>query len=116
MRLKKLRKEAGLKQEEMAQILKITTKSYQNYELELRKMPLKKLIELANYHNVTLDYLVGREFVGGQQINEEEYQLIEIFRKLKREEQTRLLGYAMYQVSTQENLKEDTEQRSSYGK
>ena len=107
MRLKQLRKDKKIKQSDLAIMLNITTKSYQNYELELRRTPLDILITLADYYNVTLDHLVGREFLGGQQVTEEEYELLELFRQLTGSEQKRLIGYAKFQTSMEENLQEN---------
>ena len=107
MRLKQLRKDKKIKQSDLAEMLNITTKSYQNYELELRRTPLDILITLADYYNVTLDHLVGREFLGGQQVTEQEYELLELFRQLTESEQKRLIGYAKFQTSMEENLQEN---------
>ena len=52
--LKGLRNQKGLKQTDMATLLGITVRAYQNYELEAREPSLSVLIALA-------DYLVGRE-------------------------------------------------------
>ena len=107
MRLISLRKEQELTQEEIAKAIKISTRSYQNYEYGERKTPIDVLIKLADYYNVTLDHLVGREFLGGQQVTEEEYELLELFRQLTGSEQKRLIGYAKFQTSMEENLQEN---------
>lgn len=59
-RLKDLREDMDLKQKEVADIIKTTQQQYSKYELGLRLIPLDKLIKLANYYNVSLDYIVGR--------------------------------------------------------
>ncbi len=59
--LKKLREKAKLTQEELAKIVHTTNQSISNWEL-LKFMPdLDQLITLADYFNVTIDYLVGYE-------------------------------------------------------
>jgi transcriptional regulator with XRE-family HTH domain len=59
--LKDLRNQKGLKQTDMAALLGITVRAYQNYELEAREPSLSVLIALADFFDVSLDYLVGRD-------------------------------------------------------
>jgi len=58
--LKKLRKEKGVLQKEMTELLNITERQYGNYEAGRVDPPTSKLIILADYFGVSLDYLVGR--------------------------------------------------------
>lgn len=66
-RVKALRKERGLKQAEMAEILGIKERSYQCYEYRERYPDFPGLIALADFFNVSLDYLVGRSDVRERQ-------------------------------------------------
>ncbi len=59
-RLRLLRKERSLKQREMADIFKITSRAYQAYEYNESFPEVPGLIALADYFDVSLDYLVGR--------------------------------------------------------
>ncbi|MDD2285741.1 MAG: helix-turn-helix transcriptional regulator, partial [Paludibacter sp.] len=65
-RLKQCRLAKGLTQKQMAGILKINERSYQNYEGGDRTPNLEGIIALANFFNVSLDYLVGRSDNPGQ--------------------------------------------------
>ena len=58
--LAKLRKEQGLKQTDMALFLKINNRQYQRYESGDSEPKLDTLIALADYFEVSLDFLVGR--------------------------------------------------------
>lgn len=59
-RLKDLREDNDLKQEYVAtQILKINRVQYVRYENGQNEIPVKHLITLAKYYNVSLDYLTG---------------------------------------------------------
>lgn len=58
--LKKLRKEKGLTQMQVAIQCDITEKAYQNYELKTREPRLEILIRIADFYGVSLDYLTGR--------------------------------------------------------
>lgn len=59
-RLKLLRIEKGLTQKEIAEFLGIATNAYQNYEYDKREMNITVLKTLADYFDVSIDYLVGR--------------------------------------------------------
>lgn len=59
-RLKSLRKLKKLKQSDLALFLDITVRHYQDIEYGKINIPTLTLIKLADYFNVSLDYLVGR--------------------------------------------------------
>ena len=59
-RLKELRKKNKLKQTDMSNFLNITVRHYQDIEYGKINIPTLTLIALADYFNVSLDYLVGR--------------------------------------------------------
>lgn len=59
-RLKSLRLEHNLTQKQLAELSGITERGYQNYEIGQRIPTLNALIALADFFNVSLDYLVGR--------------------------------------------------------
>lgn len=58
--LKLLRGIANKTQEEMAEIIGVDRITYHRYEKGLRQPSLENMIKLADYFNVTLDYLLGR--------------------------------------------------------
>ena len=59
-RLKQCRIEKGLTQNEVAIFCDIAEKTYQNYELKRREPKLEILLRIADFYQVSLDYLVGR--------------------------------------------------------
>ena len=59
-KFKKLRIEKGVTQKQIAEYLKIATNNYQNFEYGKIKPSLENLIALADYFNVSIDYLTGR--------------------------------------------------------
>ena len=59
-RIKDLCEDNDLKQKEIAYHLKITQQQYSLYEKGIRDIPVDLLIKLANYYNVSIDYIVGR--------------------------------------------------------
>ncbi|MBU5628097.1 helix-turn-helix transcriptional regulator [Oscillibacter hominis] len=59
-RLKELREGRRLYQKEMAELLGLSLRGYQSYETDQSEPKLKTLIALADYFDVSIDYLVGR--------------------------------------------------------
>ena len=59
-RLKELRLAKGITLKQMAGELGITQRNYQRYETGEVDPPTSKTITLADYFDVSLDYLVGR--------------------------------------------------------
>ena len=60
-RVRDLREDHDKTQKEVASVLNMQLTVYQRYERGERELPLWAAIKLADYYNVTLDYLVGRE-------------------------------------------------------
>ena len=58
-RLRDLREDAELKQAGIAKFLDITQQQYQLYESGKREVPFHVVIKLAQFYNVSLDYLAG---------------------------------------------------------
>jgi transcriptional regulator with XRE-family HTH domain len=59
-RLRDLREDSDLTQDELAKSLQITRSALANYENDLREPDIRLLIKIADFFNVTLDYLVCR--------------------------------------------------------
>ena len=58
--LKKLRLQNNLTQEEIAKDLQLQKQTYQNYKLGKRKPDIDTLKKIADYFDVSLDFLCGR--------------------------------------------------------
>ncbi|WP_083520794.1 helix-turn-helix domain-containing protein [Alicyclobacillus kakegawensis] len=59
-RLCELRQQRNIKQREMAEFLGVTLRAWQRYEAGDREPTIDQLIQLADFFDVSLDYLVGR--------------------------------------------------------
>lgn len=59
-RLKALRKERNLTQQDMADMLGIKARTYQYYEGNDHRPDYETLMVLADYFGVSTDYLLGR--------------------------------------------------------
>lgn len=59
--LKAIRKKSGKTQKEVAEGIGIGQGTYKNYETGAREPNNATLVAIANYFDVTTDYLLGRE-------------------------------------------------------
>lgn len=60
-RIKDLREDNDKTQKEIAEVLNMQLTVYQRYERGERELPLWAAIKLADFYNVSIDYLVNRE-------------------------------------------------------
>lgn len=58
-RIRDLRNDRGLTQEDVAKILNVKQNTYSQYEIGVVNFPLDAVIKLAEYYEVSVDYLVG---------------------------------------------------------
>lgn len=58
-RLKGLRKSKKISQEKLGKILGVTSTAIYSWEINRTQPPFEKLIELANFFGVSMDYLLG---------------------------------------------------------
>lgn len=94
MKLKELRKENKLSQYDLANIISTSQQNYNRYENEKVEPDLKTLIKLANYYNVSLDYLCGRQWnnqIG--YIPEEKKEVVKILLQLNEQNTLKTFGY-----------------------
>lgn len=61
-RIRDFREDSDKTQKDIAVLLNMQLTVYQRYERGERELPLWAAIKLADYYNVSLDTLVGREF------------------------------------------------------
>lgn len=60
-KIRDIREDNDMNQQQVADILGITRQQYQLYESGRREMPMHHFITLAEHYGVTIDYLVGRD-------------------------------------------------------
>ena len=58
-RIKSLRENNNLTQQDLANILNISRSTYSMWESSNDSFPIKRLIDLGNYFNVSIDYIFG---------------------------------------------------------
>jgi transcriptional regulator with XRE-family HTH domain len=59
-RIRDLREDRDMTQTEIAKILHCSQRVYSNYERGDIDIPTEILIKLADYHDVSVDYILGR--------------------------------------------------------
>lgn len=57
--IKKLRENSHKSQEEVAKELGIARQTYNHYEVQEKIIPIKHLINISEFYNVSIDYLFG---------------------------------------------------------
>ena len=103
-RLRALRKQAGLTQQEVAEKLSVHRTAYTKYETSGVMPDPLGLVVLADLFGVSVDYLVGRDHVNeplvaadgkvAMSLTIEEQQLVQMYRQLTVQEQQMLLQQA----------------------
>ncbi|MBQ8518833.1 MAG: helix-turn-helix transcriptional regulator [Agathobacter sp.] len=59
-RIRNLREDKDLTQTQMGELLSCSQRVYSNYERGDIDIPTTTLIKIANFHNVSVDYLLNR--------------------------------------------------------
>ncbi|MBO5912164.1 MAG: helix-turn-helix transcriptional regulator [Clostridia bacterium] len=59
-RIRELREDKDLTQKQMGEILSCSQRVYSNYERGDLDIPTEILIKLADFHNVSVDYILNR--------------------------------------------------------
>lgn len=58
--IRSLRIDKGLTQKQIAQLLGISQNTYSQYEIGVLNYPVDALLKLADFYEVSVDYLLGR--------------------------------------------------------
>lgn len=59
-RIRDLREDSDKKQSELAKYLNVSQGTYSDYERGEVNVPIEQLMKIADFYQVSLDYLVGR--------------------------------------------------------
>ncbi|MDE5564923.1 MAG: helix-turn-helix transcriptional regulator [Oscillospiraceae bacterium] len=60
IRIRNLREDKDLTQSYLASVLHCSQRTYSYYESGEHDIPTETLIKIADFHNVSIDYLLGR--------------------------------------------------------
>lgn len=78
-RIKRLRENKNLKQEQVALALRVNRKAISHYENNLREPSFETLIKMAELYRVSTDYLLGMEttcIINAAGLSEKEFSLL----------------------------------------
>ena len=98
-KIKEFRTERGLKQIDLAQILKTTKATISNWELQITEPSIENIIAMANYFDCTIDELLCRDPAepshnDGIKITPLARRLLDAFEKMGEEDQRKFVGMA----------------------
>lgn len=79
-RIRDLREDSDKTQSEIAEYLGTTAQYYGKYEKGERELPFSRAVQLADYYDVSLDYIAGRKRY--RTLNEDEENLINAWNRL----------------------------------
>ena len=95
-RMRDLREDNDYTQSDIAEVLKITRPQYNLYELGDRKIPIDKLQILAEFYDVSIDYILERtnykKVVQSEIMSTKNSRLTEYFNRLPDEDQDWIMG------------------------
>ena len=96
-RLRDLKEDADLTQKQVADLIGVSTNHYGKYERGETDLPFEKAITLAEYYNISLDYLAGRtNFPRGRanpDLSDEQLSVAEQYARLTEKNKGRLELY-----------------------
>ena len=114
MEFKRLRKERNLTQQNVADVLGIPLRTYQNYEREVSEADSEILCKLAELYGITLDELFGRQTHGTKiELLPDELNLIGLYRQMDDDDKRTFLKNAQLFAFAGEAKKRDDERTSS---
>ena len=113
-RIKQLRKERGLSQDQLAKILGVSRSTVGMYETGKREPDFESCEAIADFFNVDMDYLLGKTLTANQALEHKEkstpqterdvlkQKIIELLAQLNEEELKEAARYLAYLLSSQE--------------
>ena len=84
LRLKEIRLKRNLTQKKLSEVIGCSVGAYSKYEVGDREPPLDVLCKLADYYDVSVDYLIGREVSSMDGLSKSEIILVEKYRRSNR--------------------------------
>lgn len=99
IKLKALRIEKGLNQQNVADFLGISQPAYANYERQAREADYETLKKLSTFFDVSIDYLLGKEEKSSGNSNDLSNKIIETFNRLDDDKQQIALEYLEFLAS-----------------
>lgn len=96
MRIKELMQEKGVQQQQMAEFLNVSRATIYKYQQGKAEPNIKTLIALADYFDVSLDFLCGRQnknLIFADSLSEKKKELINLIKDLDDDSTLIALGF-----------------------
>lgn len=118
-RIREMRERKGISMKEAARLLNMPYTTYVNYEKEQREPTSEVLIQLADFYDTTIDYLIGRTNVApdshrqvivhtpAPELSRSEAELLRKFRQLDTAGQGRVLNVLDYEYANRPGMQAD---------
>lgn len=103
-RLKDLREDMDMNQEEEGKIIGTSACYYGAYEKGKRDIPFERVIKLAEYYNVSLDYIAGRSNDKGRLHSKSEIE--KMWEELNKDDQEEIRALIEYKLRRKKREKE----------
>lgn len=94
--IKLLRKAKKITQKQLGDVLGVAESTISMYESGNRQPDVDTMRKIADYFNVTIDYLIGGENISSSDKDELDEKIIKIFGSLSEADQAQILDYARY--------------------
>ena len=99
LKLKELRQEKGLHQKDIALILHKTITCISDWERGRTEPSLQDLTQIADYFEVSVDYLLGRTNDIGlvevqRELSHDQQELLSLYNKMSLQNKNQLIGFA----------------------
>lgn len=94
--IKSLRKAKKITQKQLGDVLGVAESTISMYESGNRQPDVDTMRKIADYFNVTIDYLIGGENISSSDKDELDKKIIKIFDSLSEADQAQVLDYARY--------------------
>lgn len=104
--LTKFRKEKGISQNQLAEILQTTQQQISKYEKGLQEIPVRHLITIAEKYNTSVDYLTGREEKINETLSTEVRNIVKGYEQLTDKNKGKLELYLEQLLESQAEMKE----------
>lgn len=111
MRLKELRKQKHISQTDLAKALNMKQTTISSYEKGKTQPPIEVLIDIANYFNVSLDYLLERQYenkIDLASLSETKQNIIKMVTQLNELHAIKVEVYAQSKLDEQEIMRNNT--------
>ena len=96
LKLKELREQENLTQQEVANIFETPRQNYARWELNKNQPNIDMLIKIADFYKVSLDYICNHKTIGTNDIgylNDQQRQLLELIKELNELNTIKAISY-----------------------